>query len=184
MLGWLDFLISKIDQKYFSEENKDIRTNLLDRCKEILDLIFGIISPDKFIELLRSDEREIVKNKYMMDRTMNHFRQQQIMTGNSALIILEDNMKIDALISVDLNCAMKTQFRNLNSESQNLMVFKWCQHSVPASQGLKEGHQIHCHICNKYDENSFMLNVIEKFELKKEIPLSDNYISTVVSYHL
>ena len=180
LFDWIDFLSSRFDTRTFTFENQDVKRLLLDKCKEVLDLILDKLNFEKFIDTLRKEDRDIMKNKYIMDRTVSHFREQQSMTNNSAQIILEDSKKISKTIASDLNCAVKLKLAEVNNESQTILIYKWCKHTATAVPGLKEGKLIHCHQCNSQNPNARMFNTLEKIASNKDaIPLSDSYNSTV-----
>ena len=132
MFDWIDFLSSRVDTRTFTFDNQDVKRQLLDKCKEVLDLILDKLTFEKFIETLQKEDREIMKNKYIMDRTVNHFREQQSMTNNSAQIILEDSRRISKTIASDLNCAVKLKLPEVNNESQTILIYQWCKHTATA----------------------------------------------------
>jgi hypothetical protein len=180
LFDWIDFLSSRIDTRTFTFDNQDVKRLLLDKCKEVLDLILDKMTFEKFIETLRKEDRDIMRNKYIMDKTVSHFREQQSMTNSSTEIILEDSRKASKMITADLNCAIKIKLAEVNNESQSILIYKWCKHTATAVPGLKEGKLIHCHQCNNQNPNARMFNTLDKIVANKDsIPLSDTYNSTV-----
>ena len=114
-------------------------------------MILDKTSFDEFVVMLRNSSNHLVNNKYLMERLMNHYRELEGMSSNSRDATGDDTIIINEEIQADKIRATKTKIQDSGRDSQYLMMYKKCQHTMPVPRGMRERNIIHCHLCNQFD---------------------------------
>lgn len=179
LMDWVDFLVKMVNKNKFGEGQLEMKKVLISRSQEVLDCILDKLSYDKFIEMLKEGTREMLDNKYLIERTMHHFRELQRMLKSSLDVNSDDWLSYNQRLEDDLLEGSKVRFKQAE-DPEFVMYFKGCRHFSSAVRRTREGEIVLCQNCEEHDEHARVRHFFERFRLNKEVlPTSDQFIPKV-----
>lgn len=184
-IRWLDSLASIIATNTFTEKSADIKEDLMDSSRQLLDHILEITPYERFIDMIKEQGGpEAVINKHLMDRAMSHFKGRQGMSGILIEALIHDMINAEKAIEASKSEATITRWMAYNPESQYIMLFRTCHHAVPVISGVKEGRQVYCHLCIKNNKNAAFQKVMDEVISGSEgVIKSDHFNSNVGAFY-
>jgi hypothetical protein len=183
LVEWIDSVVDLVDKRHFSARTQPVKQMLVDHCQELLDAILDRTSFENFLQLLK--DGHLITNKFLMERTVYHFRELRGMSMNGTDAHSDDWLITNSHILRDKRGATKTRFGPSTPSSQLLCMYQFCKHVDPVDKSLKEGKLIHCKACSEMDENSKVFNFLDSHKLRDmPIPTSDQFAQGAVNYYL
>lgn len=175
-------MVPIIAEGKFNDTNKDIREDLMESARQLLDHILDITPNERFIAIIGDKANDIEKalNNELLDRAMNHFKGRQGMSGILIEGLIQDMIKAEKVLNSSKSEATMTRWMAYNAESQYKLLFRQCHHAVPVVAGVKEGRTIYCHICIKNNKNAAFQKVMDEvISGSEQLPRSDQFNTNV-----
>lgn len=179
LMDWVDFLVKMVNRNKFLTTQLDMKKLLISRSQEGLDCILDKLSFDKFIEMLKEGTKEMLDNKYLIERTIHHFRELQRMIKGNMDVYSDDWLLYNQRLGDSLLEGLKIRFKQ-QEDPEFVMFFKECRHFSSAVRRTREGETVLCQTCEDRDEHARVRHLFDRVRLNKEVlPSSDQFIPKV-----
>lgn len=174
MMDWLDYMVSIVEKRKFGEANQDLKAVLVEECQEVLEMIFDVTSFENLIEMFRDPKRNVVGSHYLMEKTVDHFRELEVMAMTSVDARAVDTAELNRDVHLKKIGANPME-DEVNVDSNTLMLYKNCHHTFPVAPNVKDGKVIQCKACFDTDQNVNCQYYLDRITYPREIPFSDQF---------
>lgn len=170
LMTWLEFLNEFLDEPNLSLPfNQDLKIHLQRRTQEILDNIIDKTNLNQFISLVQNTTKNVLDDKYLMERIMNYFRELKGMTINTMGCMISDVLKIESGLMKKQSEPTITKVKPEEvvipegcEDSNFRTLFKQCKHFSAIPGEVKEGMKVHCYDCLNTNKNYKIWSLLEK----------------------